>query len=343
MTDKNFYEDKFKYYSKLQFFTVITACLSNIFYISSDFDIYGGFNISTLLCRLVPICLVPLYVIFFKFTSIKPAIKHFVSFMMFHILHISTVVSCYYLQRTDHVAEGNITFILVIFTLGITSSYRTTILSLAAFWATFIASTAFIQYQELSVTIVNMIPVSIGILVILLPLNRTYRKQYEYRKQVDFLAYHDFLTKLYSRNALTRFCLPNTSYLQNQNCSIAIIDIDDFKKINDTRGHQCGDICLINLADTITKNITDDDIAIRWGGEEFILAIDNKRSCYEVCETIRKEIAEKTDFTISIGIYPYDGSELESSVMHADEAMYYSKRNGKNQTVEYSSLAQYNN
>ena len=342
MKDKRYFDDKFVFYKNLQFYTMVIACLSNIMYLSSDFDIYGGFSLSILICRIIPIVFLPVYINLFQFSNKEPYIKQFLSFFMFHLQHITTIVSCYFLGQTNHVCEGNIIFMIVIFILGICSDMKYALVSMSLFWVSFLLSSFFIQYEELSVIIVNMLPVAIGTMILLFPLNTTYKKQYEYRNQINFLAYHDWLTRLYSRNALQLFCYENTTILTRQNVSIAIIDIDNFKKINDTKGHTYGDKCLELLADIIRSYLSKNDFAMRWGGEEFVLVISSNNEPFRVAENIREQIQLQTDFTISIGLAPYTGKELEKDVMKADEALYYAKRHGKNKTIEYEKLAELN-
>ena len=81
---------------------------------------------------------------------------------------------------------------------------------------------------------------------------------------------------------------------------------------------------------------------MRWGGEEFVLVINSSNNAWQIVENIREQIQLQTDFTISIGLAPYTGKELEKDVMKADEALYYAKRHGKNKTIEYEKLAELN-
>lgn len=132
---------------------------------------------------------------------------------------------------------------------------------------------------------------------------------------------------------------------QNQNLAILMFDIDFFKKFNDTWGHACGDFVLKTVAKIIKNSTREQDIASRYGGEEFTLMLPNtsKEDALAVAERIRSEI-EKTDFcyegqhmkvTISIGCSLYDSKENPVSspkelVEQADKALYVSKRNGRN-------------
>ena len=135
------------------------------------------------------------------------------------------------------------------------------------------------------------------------------------------------------------------SISQNQNLAILMFDIDFFKKFNDTWGHACGDFVLKTVAKIIKDSTREQDIASRYGGEEFTLMLPNtsKEDALAVAERIRSEI-EKTDFcyegqhmkvTISIGCSLYDSKENPVSspkelVEQADKALYVSKRNGRN-------------
>lgn len=135
------------------------------------------------------------------------------------------------------------------------------------------------------------------------------------------------------------------SISQNQNLAILMFDIDFFKKFNDTWGHACGDFVLKTVAKIIKNSTREQDMASRYGGEEFTLMLPNtsKEDALAVAERIRSEI-EKTDFcyegqhmkvTISIGCSLYDSKENPVSspkelVEQADKALYVSKRNGRN-------------
>ena len=123
-----------------------------------------------------------------------------------------------------------------------------------------------------------------------------------------------------------------------------MIDIDDFKKVNDEYGHQKGDNVLSDIGETTKRNIRQMDTAARYGGEELVVLMPNTNvdTAYEVAERIRREIEhsniEKIQVTVSIGIA--ESSKLadtpEKIVHAADEALYQAKKNGKNQIVKAS-------
>ncbi len=152
-------------------------------------------------------------------------------------------------------------------------------------------------------------------------------------KKLYILAYQDELTNLWNRRYLyTRLKDEMKRLKQNKVLSLAIIDIDNFKCINDTFGHLFGDKVLIEMADILQKNLRKNDIVARWGGEEFIIVLPktNAEDAKTVFERIRK-IIEKYDFgcriTVSGGIaFVWEDTEVDKIIGMADKALYEAKR-----------------
>ncbi|MFT6908467.1 MAG: diguanylate cyclase (GGDEF)-like protein [Oleiphilaceae bacterium] len=127
----------------------------------------------------------------------------------------------------------------------------------------------------------------------------------------------------------------------NSPLSITMLDVDHFKAINDCFGHIAGDSILKDLAATIKKCARQSDLCFRYGGEEFLLILDNtdEQQAYLVAERIRKAVAEFTylyngkivPVTISLGTATFDQKEtLESFQTRADKALYVAKNEGRN-------------
>lgn len=164
------------------------------------------------------------------------------------------------------------------------------------------------------------------------------RKAYE-------MALIDPLTQVYNRNMLDTL---NAYEKHNpHNLSFAMIDIDDFKIINDTFGHQKGDDILAHLGDVIKANIRTDDICIRYGGEEFLLAFKNTDddSALKILDRIKVAFSEhiftygsvEISCTISAGLaYGKEHTDINTIIAHADNALYQAKRSGKNNIAVYS-------
>lgn len=127
--------------------------------------------------------------------------------------------------------------------------------------------------------------------------------------------------------------------------SLVVLDIDNFKRINDTYGHSLGDNVIHTLAEIIKGRIGSDDYAARYGGEEFaiIFTDKDKNEAFNIIELIRKDFGNKTidgiyneKFSISIGISEaYKSISKEALFRNADTALYNAKRTGKNKTVIY--------
>jgi len=128
---------------------------------------------------------------------------------------------------------------------------------------------------------------------------------------------------------------------------LAMIDIDFFKKFNDTYGHQTGDLVL-KLVATIIKGLTKgNDLAARYGGEEFALILPNTamKNAYKLCENIRNAVSvkrmrnrltgeEMSKITLSIGLARFrPGEPVTEFIKRADKSLYSAKNNGRNQTI----------
>lgn len=126
--------------------------------------------------------------------------------------------------------------------------------------------------------------------------------------------------------------------------ALFMIDVDNFKNLNDTLGHQTGDKFLIAMAGEIKNNFRNDDVVGRIGGDEFFVLMKNvsdmpeaKKKAQELLTNIRKvcDTYESAALSVSmgIGLYPQDGKSLEELYAKADEALYEAKHKGKNQFV----------
>jgi diguanylate cyclase len=130
------------------------------------------------------------------------------------------------------------------------------------------------------------------------------------------------------------------------------MDIDHFKHINDSYGHAIGDIVIRNVADVVRKCIRGEDIAVRYGGEEFLVLLPNTQleGAITVAEAIRRRIealrlVRKNDnfalapFTISLGVAKRRGNDdRDSLVERADKALYQAKSSGRNQVMHENHL-----
>ncbi len=171
------------------------------------------------------------------------------------------------------------------------------------------------------------------------------------KDRLEELAYSDPLTGLSNR----RFFLEETKraieYARRygEPASVLMLDIDNFKLINDEYGHDVGDIALKKLAEVIKRNIRGSDIAARFGGEEFVVFLPrtDERGAELVAERIRRDFKKdpiKVDnrevlTTVSIGVAELDREDdIEDLIKKADTALYRAKKTGKDKVIRFSSI-----
>jgi diguanylate cyclase (GGDEF)-like protein len=171
--------------------------------------------------------------------------------------------------------------------------------------------------------------------------NKVVSESYDREKQAKGLAMKDFLTNLPNRLSLSKYCNSNAVLDEfGQTFYIGMFDVDDFKKINDSKGHIYGDSVLVNLAHIISTNISKKDFACRYGGEEFVIILANcdMKQAMSKSNKIRTEFKQlyssNDKITISGGISSYDHSlSMFDNINLADKNMYTAKKTGKNKVV----------
>ena len=158
-------------------------------------------------------------------------------------------------------------------------------------------------------------------------------------------ANRDSLTGLFNRRYMDQKMEEKMEILSSEGLIFGIIicDIDDFKRVNDTFGHESGDDVLVNVAKVLTNSLRENDVVCRWGGEEFLIVVDgNKRVTIDVAERIRTMIEDMVvvshgytiKITMTFGVTESTpGLPIEKLVEIADERLYKGKQNGKNQVV----------
>jgi diguanylate cyclase (GGDEF)-like protein len=168
--------------------------------------------------------------------------------------------------------------------------------------------------------------------------------------RIEYLAYHDGLTALPNRSLFNKLLSQAISQAQrsNKQLAVAFIDLDRFKQINDTLGHEAGDQLLKEVATRLKSCLRDSDIVARLGGDEFVVLLTElteEKYAATVAQKILTSIAKPfiligQDFrvTASIGIstYPVDGADVQTMTKTADIAMYQAKEDGKDNFQFYS-------
>jgi len=162
----------------------------------------------------------------------------------------------------------------------------------------------------------------------------------------------DGMTGLYNRRFLEEFIdkVMHQALREKETYSVLMLDVDWFKMVNDTYGHDVGDKVIVEIGTLLRNSIRESDLAIRYGGEEFVVMLHNatKDGTMKIAKGIHEKFAslvfdvgngENIQKTLSIGIanFPTDGDTIWKSIKLADTALYVAKTTGRNKIVLYSS------
>ena len=166
----------------------------------------------------------------------------------------------------------------------------------------------------------------------------------EKHQQLDHLAHHDHLTGLPNRLYLAAH-LPDAIEEGKKNgamLAVLFLDLDRFKHVNDSRGHETGDKLLKTVAQRVRSTMRADDLVVRMGGDEFVVVMRGIRGTEQVNEAaarINRALSAPmvvdgrtlvTTVSIGVALYPYDGADMGELLRHSDTAMYQAKDRGRN-------------
>jgi diguanylate cyclase (GGDEF)-like protein len=176
----------------------------------------------------------------------------------------------------------------------------------------------------------------------------------EQKQRSDYLATHDMLTGLPNRLAFQEELKRRVEFAGSSGSTIALlfVDLDRFKEINDTLGHEAGDVLLQQVASTFGAAMRQEDFAARLGGDEFAVIVEippeeAREVAFSVAERVRQELQLAVPAgdrelaigaTIGIALYPQDADSVAGVLHAADHVMYVGKRRGRNRVVTTDEL-----
>lgn len=180
--------------------------------------------------------------------------------------------------------------------------------------------------------------------------NRVLEERIDHAQKVEYLAFHDSLTELPNRAYFSRLLIANMNRAQRYDGRLALLflDLDRFKTINDSLGHDAGDELLREMARRLRTAVRESDIVARLGGDEFVVLlpeITDPLQAVPVAEKILVAVAKPFSLvgqefrvTVSVGVtvFPDDGDDEQTLMKNADVAMYHAKAQGKNNFQFYS-------
>ena len=195
-------------------------------------------------------------------------------------------------------------------------------------------------------TIGSLLIVAVSVFMIIFVLIRSYERQQEQlirlSENLEFAANHDPLTKLYNRRYLVQL-VEEWMQTPDKNFWVILLDVDDFKAVNDTYGHGYGDDVLREVGRLMLNEMEDKGIASRFGGEEFMLVFeaDDKEQALLSFQKIQEgllaysRMTRQTDITISGGLECYEtAKQMDLLFTSVDHKLYAAKNAGKNRIME---------
>jgi diguanylate cyclase (GGDEF)-like protein len=186
-------------------------------------------------------------------------------------------------------------------------------------------------------------------------LGRTFRRALDYSR-VSELSMRDGLTGLFNRRAFREMLDHEGGRRKLEPLSVLMIDIDNFKSINDTFGHPAGDDVIVSVAKAIKIGARGADIVARYGGEEFVVLLPGALpdAVHSVAKRMQRQIsnlsfsfcASRLNVTVSIGAATSSGKDrhrVEELIEHSDQALYLAKKGGKNRVILHGDLPETSN
>lgn len=334
----DFYKDKCEYYQGIVELSLIVACLTTICFIYSDYMINGS-----VFPMIIPRLSILLFIaVFFIVTNTSKNSRVIVimDFFLGHGMVLTASWTAYYLIDNSNSITGIIIVNLLWIVIGFVATPEDTIINGIIFIFEIVITNMFNHYSNYDLILSLEIPCIIGIMIVHYVMTAFYLDHYRITQKLKMSMITDPLTMVYNRHLLEKIVSANTLKIQapGEQIAITMMDIDDFKKINDEHGHYTGDLVLYFIGQKLNRETHEDDYVIRYGGEEFVLILRNCSidDAYARMEKFRTDIENAKDtpvpITVSIGISSYSG-DYTDTLIKVDEALYKAKNTGKNKVV----------
>ena len=336
---KDFKEYRYNFWGKTIYFLVIACCLGSMMWVIKDLTISSGSRlIWSVSCRFIP-CL--FYFIYVRFKN-KDNFIHLALIQIW--LSIIGVAVLYFLDPSIKTSGiGWQMYICLLFVACITSNIYIPILNFTAFFI-FLYVLYEIHPEKLTITLsefyFSTVIIMVAMVIVIYYISKLFNETLTLNRKLEDASVKDQLTNIYTRRIINKTLINN---VLDTDCTIFIMDVDKFKKINDTYGHNTGDDCLILTAKALKRTFTNDnDLIIRYGGDEFLVLCDGKINVAEKHQELLKNVEElkkDIDITFSIGTtYATSGENIHDCIKRADVALYKVKEQGRNNCMRFEDI-----
>ena len=235
------------------------------------------------------------------------------------------------------------------------SIYRNTLYALLATLSLTVTALTLSHFNQTTNSVNHLIDINfyiLGHVLLVLIVGTLFREKEEAKERLQNIAHYDYLTGIPNRHLLEESIheVMERSQQNEDISAICFIDLDGFKEVNDTFGHDAGDDVLKRVVARIQEQIRHHDRLIRLGGDEFILILSDLKLTEDSANLLKRVLRDvdrpidlgetSAQVTLSIGVahYPQDGTNCEQLVKEADQAMYRAKAEGKNRFVFYDDV-----
>lgn len=331
---KDFLNYKCSYYQFFIRIALVVTCFAEVGFLISDIYLNDGEVLPTLIPR-VSVLLPLLFYMFLEPRARGYRWKTFLNYALGECNVLATIWAVFHLKVKTHFAEGSFCMNLIFLVVGIGSSTLMCVCNYLVFFAEILVTNLFVHYESMSILMSLNIPAAVAVIFAQIMLTYASFDAWQMDRRLRHLVDTDPMTHAGNRSLLEQIVQDNQLVHVTGPVSLIMLDVDHFKKINDTGGHATGDQVLIFLAQKLGENTRSRDQVIRYGGDEFLIILHNctPEGCLQYMKRVRQSIQNDhqapAHFTISCGICTYDG-DFQRSLKCADSALYEVKKSGRN-------------
>ena len=332
----DFYQSKCDYYQEYVWVCLVVGTILSVFYIVPDYMLNGSI-IPTLIPRLTVLGILLLFLIALHFTHTRTAIVT-TDYFLVHSIIVTTICAAHFLGHKTLASEFFLIMNLIFLIAGFVARLREITISYIIFFLEILISHFIIHYENFPIIMILVIPCGLAVIFSHVILTFLYLDHYRLSQKLELAMITDPLTQVYNRHLLEKIVTKNALMNMEEPIAIAMLDIDNFKKINDEHGHYTGDLTLLYIGQKLSKETHSDDYVIRFGGEEFIVIFkkcDINNACARM-EQFRQDVEKAEDspvpFTLSVGVSKYTG-DFSTTIQNVNHALTKAKDSGRNSVV----------
>lgn len=332
---EDFYQRKYNYYKKVNTWTVIIAAISSAFYYFTDVYIIGHFSVDTLPARTA--IFIPLLIFILierKYDNYRVMVA--ASYLIVHCIMWCTIWACASLPDLSYASDGFMIINVICLAVSMAAPIKWAIIGHGILYLDIFLANFFLNYPDFWMMFMLGGFCFIGISFCSYFFEVSFQKQDETSRKLEKSAHYDQLTGIYNRNYMLKVLTEEGTFVKRgEDLSVILFDIDSFKQVNDTYGHESGDIVLKHVVNVVADHLGQEDSMIRWGGEEFLILLPIGRDeAIKKAEEIRMAVATTPsnvcELTISLGVTEYEGGDYNGCIKRVDKALYRAKNLGKN-------------